>query len=156
MSFFIISKQLTTLFLSLSFLTTLSFDSEIISFMYGGGKNDVFFEITGKNKTLAIKPKVEGKLSNLLVVTKNAKYYFFLETNMERPHLFVEVHDGEINNAFKILKQTPEYDLLEGKSSILFINKKINPVFINQQSVLKQEYFSKGVPLISDGKIILN
>ncbi len=66
MTFYILMNQVTTLFLSLNLLTTLSFESEVISFMYGGSEQDVYFKVTNNRKTLAIKPKIEGTLSNLI------------------------------------------------------------------------------------------
>ena len=68
MSFYILANHITTLFLSLNLLTTLSFDSEIISYLYGGSKEDVFFKVTNNNRTLAIKPLTDGSFSNLLVI----------------------------------------------------------------------------------------
>ena len=63
MMFYILMNQITTLFLSLNLLTTLSFDSEIVSYLYGGGKEEVFFQVTNNNRTLALKPLMDGNYS---------------------------------------------------------------------------------------------
>ena len=156
MTFFILSNHMTTLFLSLTLLTTLSFDSEIESFLYGGAKEDVFFKVTNNRKTLALKPTQRERFSNLLVITKEGKYYFDLRYNEENPHQFVEVKDGVMNHALKEKVSRDEFEILEGKSSLLFINKLKSPVEINGRQVKKRAYFSKGVPLIKNGVRILN
>jgi type IV secretory pathway VirB9-like protein len=155
-TFHIIANQITTLFLSLHLLTTLSFDSEIVSFLYGGAKEDVFFQVTNNQKTLAIKPTQKDRFSNLLVITKNRKYYFDLAYDEASPHQFVEVKDGVMNHALKERLTHRDYQIMEGENSLLFINRRLNPVNINGVKVRSREYFSKGVPLIKEGQRILN
>lgn len=156
MTFHIIANQITTLFLSLNLLTTLSFDSEIVSFLYGGAKEDVFFQVTNNQKTLAIKPTQKQRFSNLLVITKSRKYYFDLNYDESSPHHFIEVKDGVMNHAVKERLTHKDYQIMEGESSLLFINRANDPVTINGVEVKSREYFSKGVPLIKDGRRILN
>lgn len=156
MIFHILSNQITTLFLSVHLLTTLTFDSEIQSYLYGGGKDDIFFQVTNKERTLAIKPKTEGGFSNLLIITKKRKYYFSLEYDSRQPHQFIEVKDGVMNHALTNKISNPDYDILEGDNSILFINKSHREISLNKTKVKHKGYFSKGVPLIKDGVRILN
>jgi type IV secretory pathway VirB9-like protein len=155
-TFHIIANQITTLFLSLQLLTTLSFDSEIVSYLYGGAKEDVFFQVTNNQKTLAIKPTQKDRFSNLLVITKNRKYYFDLAYDEARPHQFVEIKDGVMNHALKERLTHKDYQIMEGENSLLFINRRQNPVTVNSVEVRSREYFSKGVPLIKEGQRILN
>lgn len=155
MTFYVLLNQVTSLFLSLNLLTTLSFDSEIDSYLYGGGSNEVFFQVTNNNRTLALKPKTDGKLSNLLVITKKRKYYFELSLSNKNPHQFIEVKHGVINHAMKIKTKNERYEVLEGKSSILFINKGAE-LTVNGVTVKSKEYFSKGVPIIVNGVRSLN
>lgn len=156
MTFHIIANQITTLFLSLNLLTTLSFDSEIISFLYGGAKEDVFFQVTNNQKTLAIKPMQKDRFSNLLIITKERKYYFDLAYDEKRPHQFVEIKDGIMNHALKDRLSHRDYQLMEGENSLLFINKLDSPIKVNGIEVKSREYFSKGVPLIREGQRIFN
>ena len=156
MTFYILANQITTLFLSLSFLTTLSFDSEIQSYLYGGSTEEMFFQVTENHKTLAIKAKMDGQYSNLLVVTKNRKYYFNLREDKLSPHQFIEIKDGIRNHALAKKKVTPEFEILEGNNSILFVNKKKDIVTVNNIEIKRSEYLSKGVPIIYEGKRILN
>lgn len=156
MTFYILLNHVATLFISLNVLTTLSFDSEVISYLYGGGKDDVFFQVTGNQRTLALKPKIEGKLSNLLVVTKNRKYYFDLIYDKDRPHQFIEVRHGSINLNQKEILNKKNFEILEGKTSYLFVNKQKKPVIINGVKVTQKDYFSKGIPILYEGVRILN
>jgi len=149
-------NQVTTLFLSLNLLTTLSFDSEIISYLYGGSKQEIFFQITNNNRTLAIKPLMEGNHSNLLIITKERKYYFDLKMAESNSHQFIEVKDGLGSHALSKKIKIKEYEILEGQSSILFINNLKETVLVNSIRVKQKEYFSKGVPIILNGKRILN
>lgn len=155
MTFHILLNQITTLFVGLNLLTTLSFDSEIKSFYYGGNKEDVFLKETD-NRTLLIKPYRVDALSNLLVVTSKRKYYFNLSYDQAYPHGFVEVRHGVMNHALTKKLETKDYELLEGDSSILLINKRHTDVEVNGVTVKKREYFSKGVPLLYEKKRILN
>lgn len=155
MTFYILMNHITTVILGLNLLTTLSFDSEVLSYLYGGAKEDLFLSVTNNNKTLVMKPMTDKEFSNLLVITKKRKYYFDLRIGGEA-HQFVEVKHGVINNSFKTHKSTKDYDILEGSSSMLFINKKGLPVKLNGETVEEKGYFSKGVPLLLGGKRILN
>lgn len=147
---------MTTLFLSLNLLTTLSFDSEIESYLYGGSPEEMFFQVANNHKTLAMKPKLEGSYSNLLIITKNRKYYFDLEHSVQNPHQFIEVKDGVMNHALTKKIQNKDYEILEGDNSLLFINRKASVVDVNGMKVKSREYLSKGVPILYEGKRILN
>lgn len=156
MTFHILMNQITTLFLSLNLLTTLSFESEIQSYLYGGSQEEMFFQVTNNHKTLALKPKMEGSYSNLLVITKDRKFYFDLKHDKNNPHQFIEVRDGVANHALTKKMQTEDFELLEGDNSFLFINRKGTEVDVNGMKVKQREYLSKGVPIIYEGKRILN
>jgi len=156
MIFHILTNQITTLFLSLNLLTTLSFDSEIQTYLYGGGQEEMFFQVTNNHKTLAIKPKLEGDYSNLLVITKQGKYYFDLKLSKSNSHQFIEIKDGLINHALNKKLAAPHYEILEGEKSVLFINKASHEVNVNSMKVKRQTYLSKGVPIIYQGERIYN
>ena len=156
MTFFILLNQMTTLFVSLNLLTTLSFESEIESYLYGGSAEEVYFRVTNKNKTLAIKALMNGDLSNLLVITKQRKYYFDLSLSVTSPHQFIEISRGMPTRTLKRKLQTNDFEILEGNSSMLFVNRKKKEVMVNGIKVRKRQYLSKGVPIIYEGKRILN
>jgi len=156
MTFYILMNQITTMFLGLNLLTTISFDSEIVSYMYGGSKQEIFFQVTNNNRTLAIKPLMEGDFSNLLVITKEHKYYFDLKLTDKNSHQFIEVKNGIASHALSKKVKTKDYEILEGQASILFINNTNKEMMVNNIIVKQREYFSKGVPIILNGKRILN
>lgn len=156
MSFYILSGQMTTLLLSMHLLTTLTFPTEIQSFLYGGSESEVFFEVTNNNKTLAIRPNQSERFSNLLVVTKRDRYYFTLDYDESSPHQFIEIEKGQKNHALKEKVKDENYQIMEGASSVLFINKREAPVRVNGREVERRAYFSKGVPLFLEDERILN
>jgi hypothetical protein len=156
MTFYVLLNQITTVFLSFNLLTTLTFESEIQNYLYGGSPEEMFFQVTNNHRTLAIKPKLEGHFSNLLVITKKGKYYFDLKHSEKDPHQFVEVKDGIMNHALTKKLQTKDYEILEGDQSLLFINNKGAEVVVNGMKVKTREYLSKGVPILHEGKRILN
>lgn len=156
MIFHILMNQMTTIFLSLNLLTTLSFDSEIQSYLYGGSQEEMFFQVTNNHKTLAMKPRMDGAYSNLLVITKNNKYYFDLKNDQLAPHQFIEIKNGVMNHALSKKVKTKDFEILEGDSSILFINNKSNEVSVNGMKVKYRQYLSKGVPILYEGKRVLN
>jgi len=156
MTFHIILNQITTLFLSLNLLTTLSFESEIQSYLYGGSPEEMFFQVTNNQKTLAMKPKLAGGLSNLLVITKKKKYYFDLKEVTTGSHQFIEVKDGVMNHALSKKIENKDYEILEGESSLLFINRRMDEVNVNGMKIKKREYLSKGIPILYEGHRILN
>ena len=156
MTFYILLNQITTMFLSMNLLTTLTFDSEIQSYLYGGAKEEMFFQVTNNFKTLAMKPKMEGGLSNLLVITKKSKYYFDLKIEKSNTHQFIEVFDGRMTHSLTKKVENKDYEILEGDRSILLVNKKDRPVTVNGIVVKNKEYFSKGVPILYEGIRILN
>ncbi len=156
MTFYIIANQITSLFLSLNLLTTLSFTDDIRSFVYGGNKEDVFIELVNNNKTFVIKAKKKEIDTNMLVVTSKNRYYFHVKLDEKNPHQFVEINDGEVNSAYKMVLEKSNYDLLQGGSSILFVNKSKISITVNEMKVANKEYLSLGVPIIVNGERILN
>lgn len=156
MIFNILINQITTLFLGMNIITTLSFDDEVQSYLYGGSKEEVFFQVTNKQKTLVLKPLVNTNLSNLLVLTKNGKYYFELRVSDKNSHQFIEIRPGKINSSFSKKLEDERFELMEGSSSVLFINKLTHPINVNGVEVKDRGHFSKGVPIIYEGVRILN
>ena len=61
-----------------------------------------------------------------------------------------------MNHALTKKQETMEYEILEGDNSLVFVNKLENAVKVNGIEIKHREYLSKGVPLIYEGKRILN
>ncbi len=151
MIFYILSNQIASLFLSMNLLTTLSFDSEVQAFYYGGDKQELFIELTNNQRTLALKPRREGLSSNMLVITKGGKFYFHLSIDEKSPHEFIEVKQGQINQGMKFLKKYPTFEIWEGSTSLMILNKGKEELEINGIKVRDKEFFSKGTPIILNG-----
>ena len=156
MIFQVLINQITTLFVSVNLLTGLSFDSPITSYMYGGSQDDFFISLAGGQRTIALKPKRKDIDSNLLVITETGKYYFYVKSDESRPHQFIEVTRGEINSAYRVIKKVGTVELWEGSSSVMVVNHGREAVKVNDTLVATKEYFSKGIPLIINGKRELN
>ena len=156
MIFSILPSSITTLFLSLNLLTALSFKDEVKSYYYGGQKDDIFVELSNSNRTLVMKAKKIEIDTNLLIVTTRNRYNFRIKTSDISPHEFIEIEDAQVNTNFKKLNETLTYELLEGNSSVMFVNKTKIPIMVNGIKVVSKEYFSKGVPLIINGIRVLN
>ena len=156
MMFQILADQITTLFVSLNLLTTLTFDAPITSFLYGGSKDDVFMETANNSRTLAIRPKRKDIASNLLVITSKGKFYFDVRYDEKNPHQFVEVKFGRPGHVLKKVVTTNEYDIFEGQESVMFVSKTAIETSINGVKVKNSSFFSKGVPLLRDGVRIFN
>ena len=156
MNFYILSNQITSLFLSMNLLTTMSFSDDIRTYIYGGNKDEVYLEVSNNNKTLMMKAKKKEINTNMLVVTSKNKYYFHVSLDESSPHQFIEINDGEINSAFKKILEKENYEILQGGSSLLFVNKTKNPITVNGQKIQSKDYFSLGVPIIVNGERILN
>jgi hypothetical protein len=156
MNFYILSNQITSLFLSMNLLTTMSFSDDIRFYIYGGNKDEVYLEVSNNNKTLVMKAKKKEINTNMLVVTSKSKYYFHVSLDESTPHQFIEISDGEINSTFKKILEKEKYEILQGGSSLLFVNKTKIPITVNGQKIQSKDYFSLGVPIIVNGERILN
>lgn len=156
MIFSILPTSITTLFLSINLLTALSFKDEVKSYYYGGHKDDIFVELSNSNRTLVLKAKKMEIDTNLLIVTTRSRYNFRVKASENSPHEFIEIEDAQVNTNFKKLSETISYELFEGNSSVMFVNKTKIPIIVNGVKVVSKEYFSKGVPLIMNGIRILN
>lgn len=145
MIFYLLLNHIATIFVKMGVLTTLSFESPIINFVYGGG-SEVFIEVTNNQKTLIIKPNKKLKGSNLLIITKRRKYYFNLEYS-NKAYKFIEIKPGRINHSYSKTISKSSYEILEGKTSLLFRNKSKKSIWVNEFEIKKRKYLSKGIPL---------
>jgi len=155
MIFYVLQNQIVALFLSMNLLTTLSFDSEVLGFFHGVSESDLSIKLTNKQRTLVIQAKREGIASNLLVVTREGKFYFNFSVDEKNPHQFIEVKQGQINHAMKLLKTYPEFEIWEGSTSLMLVNRSKNMIEANGIKIKDKEYFSKGTPLFVGGVRLL-
>jgi len=133
-------------------LTTLSFDSEIISYVYGGKQSDLYFKKADQNKTLIIKAKKEFSGSNLLIITRDRKYAFDLKYS-QAPDGFLDIKHGVINRSYKLIKSNQLFKIYEGNSSLRILGKDI---FVNGSKSSGKAYASKGARLfINNSEVAL-
>ena len=158
MIFYILQNQIATLFVALGLITTLSFDSEILSYVYGGGESELYSSLTQDNKTLVLKPKKDELDSNLLVQTKQGNFYFDLKSNKANPHKFITVKAGVVNQSYRQLKTMGKIEVWEGESSLLIKNNSNSQIIVNGTLIqeLGQGHASKGAPLMINSQRVLN
>ncbi len=155
MEFFILAKTMTYLFLSLSSPTTLVFE-EPIEYVSAGKQGDFSLHRSNNQKILIAQPLKEVNETMMVIVTRNQHYQFKVKTVPDRNHHFVYIYRGEVNKTFIKKKETEEFRILEGDSSILVQNKLDSPIFVNETQVIREDHFSKGVPVFINNKRILN
>jgi type IV secretory pathway VirB9-like protein len=156
MIFSVLPNTITTIFLSANLITSMTFKDEVRSFIYGGVKEEVFTELANNNKTLVMKAKIKDIDTNLIIVTSKNRYYFSVKEMDKNPHQFIEVEDGAINSNFRKIKETESYEVFEGVTSLMLVNKSKKPINVNGNEVIDKEYFSKGIPLMIEGHRTLN
>jgi hypothetical protein len=68
----------------------------------------------------------------------------------------VYVYPGEINQTFIKKEETAKFRILEGDQSILFQNKTNEILHVNGMKVRREEYFSKGAPIMIENDRVFN
>ena len=153
MIYYIFKRQIFTIFLSLSPLTAVSFESSVQDFVGGEAQDFKVYELN-KGKTLVFEPKKKDFNKNFITFLKDKKYYFNLSYSDTFKDLDVEIKDGEACNSFTLIKDTSDYQLFNCPKSLFFINKKSTPVKVGDQVVRSKAYISKGPPVYLDGELI--
>jgi hypothetical protein len=154
MDFYILAKCTAILFLSLQNPTTLVFE-EPIEFMSLGKNGSVEVHRSKNKKILVLQAKRELE-AQMVVLTKNQNFQFKIKSLQSNYHPLVHIHAGAINKTYVNKLETSDFKILEGDSSILFQNKKEEPILVNDVLVKREEYFSKGSPLLMNEQRIFN
>ncbi len=155
MDFYILTKSIAYLFLSLSSPTTLVFQ-EPIEYVSAGKNGDFALNRSNNQKILVIQPLKEIAETNMVVITKEQHFQFKVRPVEKGHHTFVYVYPGAINKTFVKKLETSDFRILEGDSSILVQSKRDGPLTVNDYEVKREDHFSKGVPLFINGKRVLN
>ena len=158
MDFYILSKSLVYLFLSVSHPTTLVFD-EPVEYVSAGREGDFSIHRANNQKILVIRPIKEIADTDMVVLTKDQHYQFrVLNSSFDkgRDHSFVYIHDGIPNKAYVLKYEDQNIRILEGETSSLVQNKSKDKVFVNEKIVEREANFSKGIPFILNNKRIFN
>ena len=153
MIYYIMPGHIFTIFLSIAHMTSVTFPAKVSD--YAGGQKGAFV-IYGlnKDKTLAFETKGANFRHNFIVFSEGTKYHFNLVYDQKKSNKDIEIKKGVPCHAFVSLKETKNYRLFECPQSLFFVNKKSNPVKVNDMIVPKKSYLSKGPPIFVDGKLI--
>jgi hypothetical protein len=149
MDFYILTRSLIYLFLTISHPTTLVFD-EPVEYVSAGKEGDFDLHRANNKKILVVRPLKEFNETDMIVITKDHHYQFKIKSPLagEKTHSFIYLHEGEINRSFVKRVETENYKVLEGDTSTLIQNKKKEPLTVNEQVVDREGYFSKGSPIL--------
>jgi hypothetical protein len=153
--FYILAKASVYLFLSIIHPSTLVFN-EPIEYVSLGKNKDVEVVRSQNHKILIIQSKGNIERSNMIVITKNHHYQFNVSTRDNDFHSLVYVYPGEINQTFIKKEETAKFRILEGDQSILFQNKTNEILHVNGVKVRREEYFSKGAPIMIENDRVFN
>lgn len=159
MGFYILSKTLTFLFLSLSHPTTMVF-VEPIEYVSAGSNGDFDLHRANNQKILVIKPLKSFGETDMIVLTKDQHYQFKLReipsnADQGKSHSLVNIYKGEINKSYIKKLDTDTYRVLEGETSTWVINKTGKNLEVNGGELERDGYFSKGAPLLINKERVL-
>ena len=152
MTFYILSKTLTFLFLSLSHPTTLVF-GEPIEYVSAGSNGDFDLHRANNQKILVVRPLKSFGETDMIVLTKDHHFQFKLKEvpqsgDQSKTHSLVNIYEGEINKSYIKKLETDTFRVLEGESSVWIINKTSKNLEVNGTELERDGYFSKGSPLL--------
>mgnify|MGYP001599885122 CR=1 FL=1 len=153
MIYYIFKSQIFTLFLSLSHLTVISFETAVQDYVGGEAGDFKVYELN-KGKSLVFEPKKKDFNKNFITFLKDGKYYFNLDYNENYSNKDVVIKDAKSCTAFSLIKETKDYQLFNCPKSLFFINKKSSPVKVGDLTVIDKSYLSKGPPVYLDGVLI--
>ena len=153
MIYYIFKHQIFTIFLSLSHLTALSFESAVQDFVGGEVGEFKIYELN-KGKSLVFEPKKKDFNQNFITFLKDKKYYFNLTYHESLSDKDIEIKDGEACNSFSLIRETKDHQLFNCPKSLFFVNKKSVPVRVGDLIVKDKSYISKGPPVYVDGELV--
>lgn len=153
MIYYIFKHQIFNIFLSLSHLTAITFESGVQDFVGGEVADFKVYELN-KGKSLVFEPKKKDFNKNFITFLKDKKYYFNLVQSDTLADKDIEIKDGEPCNNFTLIRDTPTFQLFFCPKSLFFVNKKSVPVKVGDQTITSKSYISKGPPVYLDGTLI--
>lgn len=153
MIYYIIKGHIFTIFLSLAHLTSVNFPAKVNDYV-GGQEGDFKIYEMNKGKSLVFEPKRKGIDRNFITFLKDSKFHFNVSYNEDISNKDIEIVEAQTCTYFTLLKETPDYQLFECPKSLFFINKRKNPVKINELTIKDKSYLSKGPPIILNDQMI--
>jgi len=153
MIYYIIKGHIFTIFLSMAHLTSVNFHSKVTDYV-GGQKGDFKIYELNKGRSLVFEPKKKSFSRNFIAFMKSEKFHFNLSYSDEFSNKDVVIKEAKACTYFTLLKETKEYQLFECPMSLYFINKLESVVKVNELTVKKKVYLSKGPPIYLGEKLI--
>ena len=157
MNWFIFPQAIVTFFISMNFHTSMTFESEVSTYIYGGQSSEVSITLANNKKTLIIKANKKPIDTTMSVFVKGIEYAFrvkYTDTINNQWHL--HIFPAKINSIYKLITKNEDYSLMEGTNSLLLINNKKIPLIVNDEQVKTRTYLSKGAPVFINEKRIYN
>lgn len=158
MDFYILTRSLIYLFLSISHPTTLVFD-EPVEYVSAGKEGEFTLHRANNQKILIVQPLKEFTETDMIVVTKDKHYQFKIkrpDQESGKTHSFVYIHEGEVNRSYVLKFENSDIKILEGDSSTLVQNKTKKPILVNDKMIERESVFSKGTPFLINNQRVFN
>jgi type IV secretory pathway VirB9-like protein len=158
MDFYILTRGLIYLFLTVSHPTTLVFD-EPVEYVSAGKAGDFSLHRANNQKILVVQPLKDFFETDMIVITKDHHYQFKLKkptSEDEKAHSFVYLHQGGINKSYILKFENEVVRILEGDTSTLIQNKTKKSLLVNDKLIEREGSFSKGIPFIVNNQRVFN
>ena len=153
MNYYIFKDQIFTIFLSLAHLSAVSFETKINDYV-GGEIGDFKIYELNKGKSLVYEAKRDSINKNFIVFSKGGKYHFNLKTQSGMSDKDIEIKEARECELFNLFFETAEFKLFECPRSLFIMNKKKDPLKVNEFIVSDKKFISKGPPLWINGKLV--
>ncbi len=153
MNYFIFKDQVLTIFLSMSHLTSVNFDSKIYDYIGGTSSDFKIYELN-KKRSIVFEAKKKGIDRNFITYHQKDRYHFSIKYDEKLSNKDIVIQDAKECQRFKLIKETKTYQLFECPRSMYFVNKEGFPALINDQVVDKMSFISKGPPIYRNGELI--
>ncbi len=153
MIYYIMKGQIFTVFLSMSHLTAINFETKISDYV-GGQEGDFKIYELNKSHSLVFEAKQKGFSRNFITFMKDQKYHFNLTYNEDQSNKDIEIKEAKPCSYFSLLKESEHYKLFECPKSLFLVNKQKTPVKVNDFVIQDSAYLSKGPPLYLNSKPI--
>ena len=141
----------TVITISTSAPTTMIFKVPI-QFVSAGKTGDFSLFINNNKKVIVIQPIKEIKSSELVVLTNDKNYQFKIQIEKNGGGSYFQIEDGKVNQSYTLVKKTDNYEIYEGRSSLMFKNTSDREIKLNEESLSRRatSYLAKGGSIYVD------
>ena len=131
----------------------MSFETKINDYV-GGEIGDFKIYELNKGMSLVYEAKKDAINKNFIVFSKGGKYHFNLKTQTGMSDKDIEIKKARKCELFNLLYEKAEFKLFECPRSLFIVNKKRDPLKVNEFVVSDKKFISKGPPLWVNGKLV--